>query len=177
MKNIIVIAVLIGGFFYFTNDKSVSIEYYYDGNYPNEIQKGLDYWGSNRMEFIRTKNPRNAFLHIQHVDPKYIKNKNWVAQYVPRTKTIMLNNYYDKYLKGNYLSATVAHEAGHFIGLAHNDETNSIMNYKLEYSKTAPSFLDKQRANDRITLLYYKKKFSNFINENDDYSYIGSSYK
>jgi hypothetical protein len=177
MKNIFLIAVLVGGFYYFTNEKTVSVEYYYDGPYPNEIQRGLDYWGSNRMQFSRVNNPRNAFLFIQHVDPEYIKNKNWVAQYVPRTKTIMLNNHYERYLKGSYLSATVAHESGHFIGLKHNDEVNSIMNAKLEYNKTAPSFLDKQRANDRITVLYYKKKFNNFINENDDYSYIGSSYK
>jgi hypothetical protein len=154
----------------------ISIEYYYDGPFPKEIQKGLDYWGSNRMEFTRVDDRRSSVLFIQHVDSEYIKNNKWVAQYVPRTKTIMLNNHYNKYLKGQYLSAVVAHEAGHFIGLGHNDEMNSIMNYKVEYNKTSPSFLDKQRANSRITLLYYKKIFNNILIENDEYSYIGSSY-
>jgi len=175
MKMFIVGILLFAFYFKVTEQKTISIEYYYDGPYEIEIQKGLDYWGSNRMEFVRVDDIESAYLKIEFVNPQYIKKHNWVAQYVPSTRTIMLNKKYEKHLKGQYLSSTVAHEAGHFIGLDHNNETKSIMNYKIKHD-TAPTFLDKQRANNKITLLYYKKKFNEYIFSDDKNNYIGASY-
>jgi hypothetical protein len=177
MKNIFIIFLIIFGFYHLTDDKSVSIPYYYDGPFLIEIQKGLDSWGSTRMEFFRANDINSAFLYIYHVDAKHIKNSRWVAQYVPRTRTIMLNNDYDRILKGDYLSSVITHESGHFLGLDHNDESNSIMNYKIKHNSRTPSFLDKQRANDKITTVYYRKILNDFLYKNDKYTHIGSSYR
>jgi len=51
------------------------------------------------------------------------------------------------------------------------------MNYKLKYDLKTPSFLDKQRANKKLNLLYYKKRFNDFLYKNEKNYYIGSSYK
>ena len=175
MKMFIIGILLFAFYFKATEQKTISIEYYYSGPYESEIQRGLDYWGSNRMEFVRVDDVEAAYLKIEFVDPEYIKKHNWVAQYVPNTRTIMLNKKYEKNLRGQYLSSTVAHEAGHFIGLEHNNETKSIMNYKINHD-TAPTFLDKKRANIKITILYYKKKFNEYLLSNDKNNYIGASY-
>jgi hypothetical protein len=175
MNKIIVGIVCFFILYKFTEPKVVCIEYYYDGRFDTEVQTGLDYWASNRMEFVRVDNVEDAYLKIEHVDSSYIKKKNWVAQYVPNTRTIMLNKNYDNYLKGQYLSSTVAHEAGHFIGLDHNNESKSIMNNKIQHD-VSPTFVDKQRANDNITLLFYKKKLNTFLYNNDNNNYIGASY-
>ena len=55
MKLLLIIA--IGALFYFEfkRDKSLLIEYYYDGPYPEEIAKGLDYWTTNRLAFKKTE--------------------------------------------------------------------------------------------------------------------------
>jgi hypothetical protein len=175
MKNIFIIGIAIFGYWYFTQEqKSVTINYFYSGPYSKEINEGLNYWASNNLQFVKVDDIDSAFLEIKHVDSNYIKKENWAAQYVPRKKTIMLNNFYKDKLHGDYLVSVVAHEAGHFIGLDHNDEMNSIMNYRVK-PNMAPSFLDKQRANKKITILYYRKAIEDFL-YNDKNNYIGTSY-
>lgn len=162
MKLLLIIAIGILFYFEFKRDKSLLIEYYYDGPYPEEIARGLDYWTTNRLAFKKTESIDSAYLIIEHADPNRIKKSDWVAQYSPRIKTILLNKNYDHVLKDEYLSGAVAHEAGHMLGLGHNTEEGSIMNDKI-LSTAKPSMLDKLKVNDKISYLYYKKIIEKFL--------------
>jgi hypothetical protein len=162
VKLLLIIAIGVLFYFEFKREKSLLIEYYYDGPYPEEIARGLDYWTTNRLAFKRTESIDSAYLIIEHADPSRIKKPDWVAQYSPRTKTVLLNKEYDHVLKGEYLSGAVAHEAGHMLGLGHTTEEGSIMNDKI-LSTAKPSMLDKLKVNDKISYLYYKRLIENFL--------------
>lgn len=175
MKNILLISLVVFGFWFFTKEaKDVTINYFYSGPYYEEINEGLNRWSSDQLHFVRVYDIDNSSLEITHVEPDYIKQKNWTAQYVPRKKTIMLNNKYNNILHGEYLISVITHEAGHFLGLKHNSESNSIMNCRVkEYMK--PSFLDRKRAEKKVSILYYRNIVENFL-YNDNNHNIGASY-
>jgi predicted Zn-dependent protease len=158
-------AILIGviGYHYISIPKHLVIEYYYDGKHTADVQKGLDFWSRIGLEFIPVDNIEEAYLIISHVNPERIQNPRWVAQYMPRQKTILINNKYQKILVKQNLSGVIAHETGHFLGLDHNNEKKSIMNNKSEYD-TAPSYMDIQRAKKQFLSVYIKKKLDNFFN-------------
>ena len=161
MKILLIAAAFFAGFFFYSNkEETFVVNYYYEGPYQIEIQNGLVSWHTDTFKFKQVSNIEEAYLIISHVNPSYISNPKWVAQYNHRNKTIYINNKYDRILKGSDLSGVVAHEAGHFIGLEHNLEGNSIMNNKTPYD-TTPSSRDKERAANQIRILYYKK----FIDE------------
>lgn len=162
MKLLLIIAVGVLSYFEFNRDKSLLIEYYYEGPYLEEISKGLDSWVTNRLIFKRVESIDDAYLIIEHAKPERIKKADWVAQYSPRTKTVLLNKNYDHVLQGEYLSGAVAHETGHMLGLQHTDEDGSIMNEKI-LSTAKPTMLDKLRANDKISYLYYKRLLEKFL--------------
>jgi hypothetical protein len=162
MRLFIIAALAVFLYFEFKREKSVVIEYYYDGPYQEEIANGLNYWTTNRLSFKKVDSIDNAYLIIEHADSSRIKKSDWVAQYSPRTKTILLNKNYDHVLKGDYLSGAIAHETGHMFGLKHNTEEGSIMNDKI-LSSTQPTMLDKLRVNDKISYLYYKRLVENFL--------------
>ena len=157
MKILLISAVLFAGYFFSSYKESLLvIGYYYDGPHQIDIKRGLAYWHTNNFEFKQVLNIEDAYLIVSHTNPSQIADSKWVAQYNNRNKTIYVNNKYDKVLRGDNLSGVIAHEAGHFLGLEHNNETKSVMNNKMPYD-TTPSFLDKTRARNQIRILYYKK--------------------
>jgi len=166
VKLLLIIAIGVLFYFEFKRDKSLLIEYYYDGPYLEEISRGLEYWTTNRLIFKKVDSIDNAYLIIEHADPSRIKKSDWVAQYSPRIKTILLNKSYDHVLKGEYLSGAVEDEDGHMLGLGYNTEEGSIMNYNI-LSTAKPSMLDKLRVNDRISYLYYKRLIEKFLLNNE----------
>lgn len=166
MRLLIIAALVVFLYFEFKREKTIVIEYYYDGPYQQEVVNGLNYWTTNRLNFKQVDSIDNAYLIIEHTDPSRIKKSDWVAQYSPRTKTILLNKAYDHVLKEDYLSGAIAHETGHMFGLQHNTEEGSIMNDKI-LSNTQPTMLDKLRVNDKLTYFYYKKLIENFLLSNE----------
>jgi hypothetical protein len=162
VKLLLILIVGVLSYFEYNRDKTLLIEYYYEGPYQEEISNGLNYWVTNRLNFKQVNSIDQAYLIIEHADPSRIKKSDWVAQYSPRTKTILLNKNYDHVLKGEYLSGAVAHEAGHMLGLGHTTEEGSIMNDKI-LSTAKPSMLDKLKVNDKISYLYYKRLIERFL--------------
>lgn len=146
---------LSGCVFLFCCKKDLTIKYYYNGPFPLEIQKGLEHWHSKNFLFEKTNFQEDAYLKIFHTSSREKTNPNWIAQYNHRSRTILI---YDKAsrLGSEELIGIVCHEAGHFLGLDHNDEFDSIMNIKTPYD-TIPSATDKQRTINLMPTLFVKK--------------------
>lgn len=155
MKFLSLNLLLLGCIFLFCNEKNLEVKYYYDGPHPQEIQKGLEHWHSKNFLFKKTNTLKEAYLTISHVPSSGKTNPNWVAQYNHRTKSILIYNKVN-YFNSEELIGIVAHEAGHFLGLEHNEEPDSVMNIKTSYD-TIPSVKDKQKAINLVPSLFIKK--------------------
>ena len=102
-KIILAIFLFVCGYYYIQNKIFVEVEYFYDGPYTRLVDKGIKKWENNKLKFIKVNSEEDAYLIIKHVDPYLIKGETWSAQYVSRTKTIMLNNKYDYLFKKGYI--------------------------------------------------------------------------
>lgn len=155
MKFLSLIAILFGCLFFFCSDKIFVVKYYYEGPHQQEVQKGLSHWHTENFLFERTDNQKEAYLNIFHAPLSQKTNPNWVAQYNHRSRTILIYDKPDVFNSKN-LIGIISHEAGHFLGLDHNEEPDSVMNIKTPYH-TIPSSLDKQEAINLLPVLFVKK--------------------
>lgn len=147
--------ILLGCLFFFLGKEKINVKYYYEGPYQKEIQHGLEYWQTENFLFEKTNNQKEAYLNIFHVPLSQKTNSNWVAQYNHRSRAILIYDRPETFNPKN-LIGIVSHEAGHFLGLDHNDEPDSVMNIKTPYH-TIPSSLDKQEAMNLLPILFVKK--------------------
>lgn len=119
---------------------TITIPYSYTGNRIESVQQGLDTWSVAGINFIH--NPKAAKLFITHNTPEQFElsmtaagenvgNKIRISTRYPRTESDIIG--------------IVSHEVGHYFGLPHNTETNSVMNPDLPLTKR-PSEMDIRRA-------------------------------
>jgi hypothetical protein len=129
---------------------TITIPYTYIGNRSNEVQKGLDTWlkagykfvhSSSTNNLIITHNTPEEFVLSQNAAGENVGNKIRISTRYPRTDSDIIG--------------IVSHEAGHFLGLSHNTETNSVMNPDLPLTKR-PSHMDIRRVKwNKINFLKY----------------------
>ena len=123
----------------------------------------MQYWNNPNLIFNKVSSLDDAYLNIEFIDPDRMANPKWIAQYSKKIKSIQLNYAHSDILKGKRISAAVAHEFGHVIGLEHTRQINSIMNEKIP-SDAQPSIHDLNRMNKKLPLFYYKMKLQNSLN-------------
>ena len=163
MKKIIVAVFFVAVVYFYIKDKVVlEVEYFYDGPYTEMVDKGIKKWESKNIVFTKVDREEDAYLIIKHADPSLFKVSTWSAQYISRTKTIMLNNKYDYLFKRGYIERTIAHETGHFLGLSHNGNKKSIMYPDLSDEMNL-YFLDRKEAESKIIIAFLVKQIYNLI--------------
>lgn len=118
----------------------ITISYSYTGDRTVDVQKGLDTWLEAGIKFVPTSltnsliithNKPEEFVLSQMAAGENIDNKIRISTRYPRSSSDIIG--------------IVSHEAGHYLGLLHNTETNSVMNPDLPLSKR-PSEMDIQRV-------------------------------
>jgi hypothetical protein len=147
VKFLLILLLFFSGFWYIRNQPIV-IFYTYNGPYPCQIHKGLNQWNLSNIFF---KKSDCGILHITHNNPQDLTNPFWGGEY--RNSHILLNQRYR--LTEEHLKNLVTHEAGHFIGLNHNSNANSLMNHSSSYD-TKMSKEDIQSAKNVKILLWFK---------------------
>ena len=118
----------------------VTITYSYTGNRAIDIQKGLDTWLPAGIKFVQTSstntliithNKPSEFVLSEVAAGENVDNRIRISTRHPRTSSDIIG--------------IISHEAGHYLGLPHNTETNSVMNPDLPLTKR-PSKMDIRRA-------------------------------
>lgn len=118
----------------------ITVPYSYIGDRGEMVQQGLDTWSQAGIKFVY--NPKTAKLFITHNSPdefvlsqtaagENVDNKIRISTRYPRTDSDIVG--------------IISHEAGHYLGLSHNIEINSVMNPDLPLTKR-PSKMDIRRV-------------------------------
>ncbi|NDB86935.1 MAG: hypothetical protein EB127_30245 [Alphaproteobacteria bacterium] len=118
----------------------ITIPYSYTGNKPDIVQQGLDTWLKAGYKFVRT-NSTNCLVIIHTPPTEFQLDKTAVGENVD--SIIRISTTYP--FTSSDLVGLVSHEAGHYLRLPHNSETNSVMNPDLPLSKR-PSTMDTRRV-------------------------------
>lgn len=132
---------------------TVTIHYSYSGNRTAAVQEGLDTWLKAGIKFkyttgigdlFITHNTPEQFELSQMAAGENVGNKIRISTRYPRTDSDIIG--------------LISHESGHYIGLSHNTETNSVMNIDLPLTKR-PSKIDIRRAKWQKLFILLKNIF------------------
>ena len=138
---------------FISRELPITVPYNYIGNQKIQVQKGLDTWLAAGIKFIPnpstevliiTHNKPNEFVLSQMAAGENVGNKIRISTRYPRTDSDIIG--------------LISHESGHYIGLSHNTETNSVMNIDLPLTKR-PSKMDIRRAKWQKLFILLKNTF------------------
>lgn len=132
---------------------TVTILYSYIGDRNTAVQEGLDTWLKAGIIFKPTTG--TADLFITHNTPEQFELSQTAAGENVRNK-IRISTRYPR--TDSDIIGIISHEAGHYIRLPHNTETNSVMNPDLPLTKR-PSNIDIRKAKWQKLFILLKNTF------------------
>jgi hypothetical protein len=128
----------------------ITVLYSYVGNRPDEVQQGLDTWLKAGYKFVRS-NSTNSLIITHNTPDEFVLSQNAAGENIGNI--IRISTRYPR--TDSDIIGIVSHEAGHFLGLSHNTEINSVMNPDLPLTKR-PSYMDIRRVKwNKINFLKY----------------------
>ena len=163
MKYIILIFIVLAGYFYALHEskKDLVVYYQYDGLHPEVIQYGLNQWRElGHIKFQKTDREGLSVLKIYDVDQYEMVNPAAYGEFQNHGNIIRLNR--TRTLNAKQWEAVVAHDVGHLFLLGHSEDPRSVMSNNIHVDaddienalKTKVLFYCKQlifRAIDKAT--------------------------